>query len=85
MQSAKQSFRQGWKEMLAGDTHPISQLWDDIDITDEDDEFRDFKMCLECETEFSIGQSRCPKCGSDNVRTVIFSQEFRAEFEAMFE
>ena len=32
LDSAEESFRQGWKEMLAGDTHPIDELWDGIDV-----------------------------------------------------
>lgn len=28
---AEDSFRQGWKEALAGQTRPISELWDGID------------------------------------------------------
>ena len=32
LDSAEESFRQGWKEMLAGDTRPISELWDGIDV-----------------------------------------------------
>jgi hypothetical protein len=31
LNTATESFRQGWKETLSGDTHPISNLWDDID------------------------------------------------------
>lgn len=27
---AEESFRQGWKEMLAGETRPVSELWTDI-------------------------------------------------------
>jgi len=29
--SAAESFEQGWKEAMAGDTHPIETLWDGID------------------------------------------------------
>lgn len=29
--SAEDSFRQGWKEALAGDTQPIEELWVGID------------------------------------------------------
>lgn len=29
--SAEESFKQGWKEMLAGETLPIEELWDGID------------------------------------------------------
>ena len=25
------SFRQGWKEAMAGETRPVSELWDGID------------------------------------------------------
>jgi len=28
---AKDSFRKGWKEAVAGTTHPVSELWDGID------------------------------------------------------
>jgi len=31
LNSATESFRQSWKETLAGDTHPINSLWDDIE------------------------------------------------------
>ena len=31
LNTATENFRQGWKETLSGDTHPISSLWDDID------------------------------------------------------
>ncbi|MCK5524244.1 MAG: hypothetical protein KAI83_14020 [Thiomargarita sp.] len=31
LNTASESFRQGWKETLSGDTHPIINLWDDID------------------------------------------------------
>ena len=31
LKPAEASFRQGWKEMLAGETHPVSKLWEDID------------------------------------------------------
>jgi len=31
LNTATESFRQGWKETLSGDTYPISNLWDDID------------------------------------------------------
>lgn len=30
LKPAEASFRQGWKEMLAGETRPISELWDGI-------------------------------------------------------
>ena len=28
---AKDSFREGWKEAIAGGTQPVSGLWDDMD------------------------------------------------------
>jgi len=28
---AEASFRQGWKEALAGETRPVSELWEGID------------------------------------------------------
>jgi hypothetical protein len=31
LKPAAASFRQGWKETLAGETRPISELWKDID------------------------------------------------------
>lgn len=31
LKSAEESFRQGWKEAMTGDTIPVSQLWDGID------------------------------------------------------
>ncbi len=31
LKSAELSFKQGWQEALAGDTHPVSELWTDID------------------------------------------------------
>ncbi len=30
--SADESFKQGWKEVLAGETSPVSKLWDNIDV-----------------------------------------------------
>ncbi len=30
LKNAEGSFKQGWKEMLAGQTHPLSELWNDI-------------------------------------------------------
>ena len=30
LNSAKDSFRQGWQESMAGETHPVSKLWDGI-------------------------------------------------------
>jgi hypothetical protein len=29
--SAKESFRQGWKETIAGETRPIDDLWEDME------------------------------------------------------
>jgi len=29
--TAQDSFRQGWKEALAGQTRPVSELWEDLD------------------------------------------------------
>jgi hypothetical protein len=31
LKPAEESFRQGWKEVLAGETQPISDLWENID------------------------------------------------------
>ena len=31
LKPAEASFRQGWKEMLAGETSPVSELWEGID------------------------------------------------------
>ena len=31
LEPAQDSFRKGWKEALSGDTHPVSELWNDID------------------------------------------------------
>ena len=31
LKPAQDSFRQGWKEALAGETRPVSELWDGID------------------------------------------------------
>jgi hypothetical protein len=31
LKSAADSFRQGWKEALAGETRPVSELWEGID------------------------------------------------------
>jgi hypothetical protein len=31
LRRAEDSFRQGWKEALAGETRPVSELWDGID------------------------------------------------------
>ena len=32
--SAEESFREGWRDVQAGNTHPIETLWDDLDATD---------------------------------------------------
>jgi hypothetical protein len=31
LKPAEASFRQGWKETLAGETMPVSELWEGID------------------------------------------------------
>ncbi|RLG27155.1 hypothetical protein DRN76_00340 [Methanosarcinales archaeon] len=31
LKPAEDSFRQGWKEALEGETRPASELWDEID------------------------------------------------------
>jgi hypothetical protein len=31
LKSAEESFKQGWKEVLAGETKPVSELWEGID------------------------------------------------------
>ena len=31
LKPAEASFRQGWKEALAGETKPVSELWESID------------------------------------------------------
>ena len=31
LKSAKESFKQGWNEALAGETKPVSKLWEGID------------------------------------------------------
>jgi hypothetical protein len=31
LKPAEASFRQGWKEVMAGETRPISDLWEGID------------------------------------------------------
>lgn len=31
LKPAEDSFRKGWKEALAGETHPVSGLWENID------------------------------------------------------
>lgn len=30
LKPAEESFRQGWREALTGDTFPIEDLWDDL-------------------------------------------------------
>lgn len=30
--SAEESFREGWKDVMEGKTHPIDTLWDGIDV-----------------------------------------------------
>jgi hypothetical protein len=31
LKSAEESFRQGWREGLRGETRPVSELWEGID------------------------------------------------------
>ena len=31
LSTAQESFREGWKDVLDGNTHPIETLWDGID------------------------------------------------------
>jgi len=31
LESPQESFRQGWKDAITGNTIPVSQLWDGID------------------------------------------------------
>jgi hypothetical protein len=31
LKPAEESFRQGWREALRGETRPVSELWKDID------------------------------------------------------
>jgi hypothetical protein len=31
LKSAEASFRQGWQEIMTGETRPISELWEGID------------------------------------------------------
>lgn len=31
LKPAEESFRQGWQEVLRGETRPVSELWEDID------------------------------------------------------
>ena len=30
--NAAESFEQGWREALSGQTHPVSELWEGIDV-----------------------------------------------------
>ncbi len=30
--TAEESFRQGWQEALRGETRPVSELWEDLDV-----------------------------------------------------
>lgn len=30
--SAEESFEQGWREAMNGDVHPVGELWQDIDV-----------------------------------------------------
>ncbi len=32
LKPAEASFRQGWQEALAGQTRPVSELWDGLDV-----------------------------------------------------
>ncbi|PHS20538.1 MAG: hypothetical protein COA86_00895 [Kangiella sp.] len=32
LKSAGDSFKQGWSEVMRGDTQPIDKLWDGIDV-----------------------------------------------------
>lgn len=32
LKSAESSFRQGWQEAVAGQTKPVSELWEGIDV-----------------------------------------------------
>ena len=32
VKTAEESFRQGWQEAMRGETRPVSELWDDVDI-----------------------------------------------------
>ena len=31
LKPAEDSFRQGWNEVISGETHPLEQLWEGID------------------------------------------------------
>lgn len=35
LKSAEESFTEGWKEALAGETKPVSELWEETLIFDE--------------------------------------------------
>ena len=32
LQTAEESFRQGWQEALRGETRPVSELWEDMNV-----------------------------------------------------
>lgn len=32
LKPAEESFRQGWREAMQGETLPVSELWDGIDV-----------------------------------------------------
>jgi len=32
LKPAEDSFRQGWKEAMKGETRPVSELWDGVDV-----------------------------------------------------
>lgn len=32
LKPAEKSFRQGWQEALRGETRPVSDLWEDLDV-----------------------------------------------------
>lgn len=32
LKPAEESFRQGWQEALRGDTRPVSELWEELDV-----------------------------------------------------
>ena len=32
--TAKENFKEGWKDVIAGNTHPIETLWDGIDSSE---------------------------------------------------
>lgn len=35
LKPAVESFREGWRDALRGETSPLSELWDGIDTTEE--------------------------------------------------